>query len=365
MADDVAYIFLDTNALLHFRRPDSIDWQKLAGARSIRLIVTPIVLSELDDQKVTNRSRKGRDRAQGVANWLASFIEHTNPVEVRPGTTLEFVRHSPLIDFAKHRLRSHIYDDELIASAIEFQAERGCNVSIFTNDGSLRAKLPAHSIKAITPLPELALPQEQTEAEKKAAAIEDELAEIKTRIPTLTLQFEDGGDETDIIMLTEWAMDKKAGPIESGLLMDADRNRRYVLKHQQWKQGAARSCIFRVFLSNVGTAAAHNIQIEITFPEGVKAAKLSEEPVAPRIIDMPDVQFDPPSEEEPVYADDGTQITFEIESLVQSRTFKSAVIFLRFPTPTSVESFKAPFKISYIEAPKPIRGELSFLKPGE
>ena len=40
-ADPPAYVMLDTNSLMHFQRPDQIDWVSILKSKEVKLVVTP------------------------------------------------------------------------------------------------------------------------------------------------------------------------------------------------------------------------------------------------------------------------------------------------------------------------------------
>jgi len=117
----MVYVFLDTNTLLHFKRPDQIDWPSLLKCTPVTLVFAPVVIRELEEQKVHNHTRMIRERAQGVVTWLGKFIESDHQAQIRPNVQLQFIRTSPMVDFAAHRLPHSIFDDESIASIIEFR----------------------------------------------------------------------------------------------------------------------------------------------------------------------------------------------------------------------------------------------------
>ena len=58
-----AHVFIDANTALHFKRPDQIDWRTLANANEVVLVAAPVLLRELEQQKVINGSSKLKDRA--------------------------------------------------------------------------------------------------------------------------------------------------------------------------------------------------------------------------------------------------------------------------------------------------------------
>ena len=53
-----AAIFPDTNVFLHFRRLTEIDWCALFNAKTVTIVIAPVVTGELQEQKTLNSSRK-------------------------------------------------------------------------------------------------------------------------------------------------------------------------------------------------------------------------------------------------------------------------------------------------------------------
>jgi hypothetical protein len=193
MSASVPHVFLDTNTLLHYRRPDQIDWCAFLGADAVMLVVTPALIDELEAQKAyANRSRKLKDRANASIKWIAQYIECEEPVELRPGVKLLFVRESPMIDFAAHRLSQMVADDQLIASALQFRQETGAHIVFVSNDTGLRLKLQPRGLKGTAPPEDARLPEEMDDAEKEMAELRRELARHQSRRPKLFLTFQDG-----------------------------------------------------------------------------------------------------------------------------------------------------------------------------
>lgn len=110
-----AYVFIDTNTALHFRRPNEIDWCALVNARKVVLIAAPILLRELEDQKIINDSRKLRDRAAAYIKWLSRFVRDPE-ASVRESVSWLFLPGEPQIDFRAEGLSFKVADDQLIAS---------------------------------------------------------------------------------------------------------------------------------------------------------------------------------------------------------------------------------------------------------
>jgi hypothetical protein len=70
----VTHVFIDTNVAMHYQRPDQIDWKKLTGSDSVVLVAAPVLLSELERQKIHNPSRKLKERADAFIRWLVTFV---------------------------------------------------------------------------------------------------------------------------------------------------------------------------------------------------------------------------------------------------------------------------------------------------
>lgn len=362
-ADEPVYVMLDANVLLHYQRPDQIDWLAMRKCRSVRLIITPILLKELEKQKVTNPSRKLRERARSLVTWLGVFIESETPLEVRKGVAFSLVRHSPQIDYAQHRLSQVIADDELIAAAIEYQSEHGCSVWLCTADMGLRLKLPAHGLRPIILPDELMLPNEPDEVERENLKLKAELARQQQRLPLLQFSFLDGSDVT---ALPNVRADEGIAPEPLSQLSQFSQFNpsayiypKYLSDFSRWKREVRFSTAFRVCLKNAGTGAATNVRIQIDFPDFVYAARPPSMPeLSTHFLSDVDPQF--ASEEAPTYSDNKRRVIFGLDSLVHNRTLESDPVYLRFRRKEAIQNFAADFLITCVELIKPIQGKLRF-----
>lgn len=180
MTETVPHIILDTNTLLHFKRPDLLDWKVLLNAPEVNLVVTPALIDELEAQKTyQNRSRKLKERAHAAIMWISKFIDQTEPQEISPGVKLVFLRDSPTIHFADYRLSPTVPDDQLIASALQLQQEAGVSVLFVTNDTGLRLKLPTRGLTAVAPRAADRLPDELDDVEKEAVELGKDWSDTK------------------------------------------------------------------------------------------------------------------------------------------------------------------------------------------
>lgn len=89
----------------------------ITGAKKCVLHIAPVLLRELEEQKVYNKSERLRERANAVVKWFAELADRPDPIELRPRVELVFIEHEPLVDFAGNRLSERTADDLLIASA--------------------------------------------------------------------------------------------------------------------------------------------------------------------------------------------------------------------------------------------------------
>jgi PIN domain len=186
-----AFVFLDTNAALHFRRADEIDWLKLTHAEAVTVVITSVFLRELETQKVQNPKKRLRDRARETVIWL-----HTcrGQKTLRTGVDLLFLPKEPLIDFEALELDRGLYDDRLIASAIAFRSRYpNAIIWVATADLGLELKLELFGLNPLA-LPEtLSLPEDPDPDRKELERIKRELQRLQSRMPDLRLWFADGG----------------------------------------------------------------------------------------------------------------------------------------------------------------------------
>ena len=82
-------IFVDTNILLHFAPLDKIDWKEVVGASPVTIIISKLVLSELDKHK------RGDRKIQGRAREALSTISRFNGKMLNPALGIEVVATPP------------------------------------------------------------------------------------------------------------------------------------------------------------------------------------------------------------------------------------------------------------------------------
>jgi hypothetical protein len=130
---------LDTNALMHYQRPDEIPWADVLGAPAVRIILPICVIDELDNKKYTGSDRMSR-RADLA---IRALRQHSG--DLRPGsaatlpdsTTLEVFLDDP------GQVRMGNPDEELISRCLLFQRVIGRPVTIVTGDLGMQLRADA------------------------------------------------------------------------------------------------------------------------------------------------------------------------------------------------------------------------------
>ncbi|MEJ7926712.1 PIN domain-containing protein [Sphingobium sp. AN641] len=313
-----AHLILDTNILMHFQRIDQIDWPDIADATECILLIAPVVIRELEKHKVQHSSPKLRERAGQMIAYLVDLSEQADPVSLRKGTTLTFIDHEPLLDFAAQRLSREIADDQLIASALE-QAEQSGDVRIVSNDAGLGIKLRTRTVGLLR-LPEsLCLPSVEDAERKEVREMRQQLARLQSRLPKLNVLFP--GDAT-LVQLERIERDLKPLPSRNeverkmptmslpqyderfGALTrmtafslrqedidsyNAERERylrayeAYLEKHGSWQERVGRIFDLSFVLKNTGSGPATNVDVHFHFPAGVRFLIMDDAPKPPKM----------------------------------------------------------------------------------
>jgi len=185
-----AAIFFDTNIALHYQRLDQIDWAGVTGHKYAEIVVSSVVLSELDKHKTDNFSKKLRKRAAEYSAWLLE--KFSNP-SLNRNVGLIFRPNEPMLDFVQHQLDGTILDDRLIATVIEYADEFPERpVVVITADLGLILKLKMRGI-SVSSLPDkFRLAEEPDADEAELKNLRSQLARYANRMPRLALSFEGG-----------------------------------------------------------------------------------------------------------------------------------------------------------------------------
>jgi hypothetical protein len=289
------------------------------------VILTPVLLRELERNKVHNPNARLRERARASILWIADRLNDEDPISLRNGVTLVFNEQEPLIDYAEHRLSRDIADDHLIASAIDWQKRSGHQVVIATDDTALALILRSRSIGRLSPPDEWRLPDAVDAERAEVHELKRELERERNRRPQLVVQFAGGGNKSSIspeqiefprpissireshapMTFDEYMRsDKRTAPGAYTYSRDPIDNynkeieeffndyENYILRYENWIETEARTIEIALVLGNIGSSPASNIDIRLSFPSHIEIMAADDGPEAP---DEPE----PPSKPRP------------------------------------------------------------------
>lgn len=188
------FAFIDTNIVLHYQFFRDIDWTIELGVTDVTLVLAPVVLGELDQQKWSG-SRREKQRASKFLKALKDLGLSTQPVHVRPRVTIMALDDEPDdAELAKYRLNARSADDRLLGSLLAFKATRSADdrIVLLTSDTGLSIKAPTRHVKAVALDDRLRMADEPDETERALEIARRELAETRSAEPNLRLAFATG-----------------------------------------------------------------------------------------------------------------------------------------------------------------------------
>ncbi len=300
--------------------------------KAVTIVVPRITFKELDKHKSSHPSARIRDRARKVLALLESKMRSGDCI--CPGVALEFVPHMPKVDMETHGLNPGWNDDLLIASVLESSQENTCDeVVLLTHDTGARLTCSHLGLTAVEPPARCQLPREVDEAEREALRLRRELQRLKEAIPQISVGFGEAIDQSamfslgppkqidevaiadaiskiqeEVLPYRESAQD--AGSTEPGEALVRDLNSfaklhlsridegeterynterlRYLEQYEQYlrdlvdaQNAATRTIRFTVVVSNVGSAPADDVDVNLHFPDGFVLSENGEGPSGP------------------------------------------------------------------------------------
>jgi len=191
------YIFLDTNIYLHFRDYEDIDWEKVTEQNgAYEFVLAPIVFSELDKHKYDKNQRLSR-KAKEVVKKLDSAIEQGRLA--RFFVQFQLTNASEDVYLLNSLVRSDA-DDTLIASILHFKAgiQESDSITFVTNDIGPKRKAQARGIRSLVMDQSYLLNGEVDESERTIKNLQQELNELKNKIPKIEISFREGSNRLKI-----------------------------------------------------------------------------------------------------------------------------------------------------------------------
>jgi hypothetical protein len=141
---------LDTNSILHYQLPDSINWPEIVGQDKVRLVIPLRVIEELDAKKYTEKG-KLRERARALLpklDALISLMGSPTPL-IFPGTTIEvpveFISGAP-------RIKPVDADEEILFTSREMWQLSGQEGGVTLITGDIAMRIRAEALGGIRPI---------------------------------------------------------------------------------------------------------------------------------------------------------------------------------------------------------------------
>ena len=319
---DRCEIILDTNIALHFAPIEQIDWAEVSKCKRPTIVITPILLEELERQKIFNPSAALRRRAQRSIDDIERLMGIDDPVEIRTGVTLHFLSHEPTLDYKAHRLDRDVQDDRFIAAALERHSLGHIPVFIASNDSGMALKLRSRAIDILKLPAALRLPEEEDALQKELKQARLELEKLRNRQPRLTVRFSDRTRKQEVV--TPSAVDpdvpsladmraqhrpipaagarfgtgpatRAPGPQLMPGFTATDRAKKhnenlevyfgkyasYLEKLDVWSEMVRLSSVIELELFNDGSGTATDVDIVLSFPANVGVLHSSDFPARP------------------------------------------------------------------------------------
>lgn len=190
------YCFLDTNIFLEFRPITEINWVKELNTSSVCLVVTSVVIREMDKHK-SGSSNRLRKRARRSLTHLENLDVKTDN-EIRDGVSLRFDLSEPKqATLESNNLSAYVPDDILLAKVIEFRAEhRSTDVAIVSDDRTVRLKARGYDLDVPALSDDYRLPHEIDPLEQENRELRNELLRLRNRQPKLSIGFRGADQQT-------------------------------------------------------------------------------------------------------------------------------------------------------------------------
>ena len=188
-----ATVFLDTNIFLHFQPFDQIRWAKELRCERVILILSQMVVHELDRLKDEHSNDRIRNRARTNLSKLHDIIDAGGTIE--PHVELRFEEVPPMVSYIDLGLDRSRNDDQLIASVYAYRTlHEDERIVIITNDTGLRLKCRIRQIECVKLREELSLKNETDPQRQRLKDLEAENAALRQSKPNLDLTFRGGGN---------------------------------------------------------------------------------------------------------------------------------------------------------------------------
>lgn len=368
-------IYLDTNIFLHYQPFDQCNWLDIVKADSATIIIPPITVRELNNHKDSHHNSSIKMRAGEILRRLSKLLDLGDNAKIINDVKISFEDRDPTIDFSIHHLNFLVQDDQLIASILMNKQESpNDQIVLVTSDLGLTllAKAGRHEI-CTQKMPEnLKIADEPDPNVNKVKKLEQQIRELNSRIPKLSLIYKNGQQHAKITLPQPISHDhyeieeklteiKNKFPIRNkeelqnksqlsstsfdnasnvsarllnGLISEEEFERYnnevriyfsdyrdYILRNLDYENINRRTIRLDIILTNDGTMPAEDIDIYLHFPDGFQ---LLEEDELPNLPEPPKPPVEPMT---------------TLQQMVKSMSFNQVLPYsIRFDTPISTPS---------------------------
>ncbi|MBW8327168.1 MAG: hypothetical protein K0M50_20565 [Prolixibacteraceae bacterium] len=376
-------VFLDTNIFLHYKQFDQIDWLSVCSASECELVITPIVIDELDKHKIGN-TKIGK-RARNVLTQIEKLYE-TGNFEIQKDVSIKIINEKPKLDtYSRNGLNYQEQDHRIFACIIEYRENNpSCEISLLTVDVGPRIRARQFDINVIKPPEKYFISPGETDEEKTIKKLEQENVFLKSRIPSLTLEFEDGkefykikkGEQSferekfvtenlgnkkvelehlvykenayenpmaaflqtmSVLSLSPEQIDKYNSELDNYF----EDYKKYLIKKFEFIENRKLSHNISIYLSNSGSIPAENVDIHLHFPDGFKLIELEDYPKPPK-------EPKPPYKPKSRFDFEGMGLSMHLPNLYP--TFPSdSKIEINKPTIRKTNSYEVDFQRNYLK----------------
>jgi hypothetical protein len=225
-------VYLDTNVFLEFRPLRDLDWRGLIDAGRVVLVVSSVVLRELQEAKDSGKLPAAkRRRAAERVKWIAEMLDAMDggSVQLQNGVELAYDAAAPSdAILAEYQLDRTIGDDRLVAVAIAARVS-GRDVCVVSDDVSARQQAKICHLRAFAPRDEWRCPAEVDPLEQEIRELKRQVAEYESRRPKLSLSLPEAQSHLRVTIHapvpdTDEEIERRLGLIRGMLSLDSEMN---------------------------------------------------------------------------------------------------------------------------------------------
>lgn len=185
-------IVLDSNIFLHYKCFEDIPWQEELGCGDITIVLTAMVIEEIDDKK-DNEKGKIQKRAKTVSSRIAEIL--------LDGATGKFpilyLENAYATEDEKRQYHLDRNDNQILYDVAMSGLDKD-DVTIISSDNAMLIRAKQQGFKIHKLDDKYLLKEELSKEEKEAQAAIKELERMKNRMPEPTLIFENGENNMKI-----------------------------------------------------------------------------------------------------------------------------------------------------------------------